>query len=598
MKVFGPDRKKSLDTDKPSTLRRKLLMGCAYLPAAPLLAMLGGCDDSGNSLTDASTTFETAPETVAEAAIPPLKIDLPPFKTTDQVVTPAPLVDPATTVDVTHVPKQQPLAKTTKMNVGIYSLQYNSFTQVSTRKTVKSKTPGAVGFTVTDPKDETKTKIIYYEAIETYLKRALDNRLALVYRAMVTAFAKHSPKEFDVSFFTAPEFYWNVPFGDFLTEVEVQMAANLCLETVTRNVRTLISKFPAEKYGKIVMLPGTIAVLKPNPEARTPSGALAGTKGIVYDASNHLTCTHNLPLNDPEYPRPAYMIWPKRVVSSIDYIDEAHNGDCSVGAALMKNPTNPGIDNFIKTCVLNTNNGLQVNIAYVSSSVAQSFDADGRLLSSKFQNDIVEGLPFGIDICLDYSEASVQKDEYRIAQLDDRDFALNFQVAAGMGLELENYTKTPFIQYAIYNEGLWGSTGATAAWKLIYTKGIGKRLGTMSYEELAPLDADSPDDKIEGIIAVDKTVNSVAPGDANSTGIPSAPTEPVVKGAISIDQTGAFVLPSDADSTGIPQILDKMNAGLVRIWSLDVDTSETASGSLRVASAQSPVRSEEVQFIE
>jgi len=42
----------------------------------------------------------------------------------------------------------------------------------------------------------------------------LDNRFALVYRAMVTAFAKHSPKEFDVSFFTAPEFYWNVPFGD------------------------------------------------------------------------------------------------------------------------------------------------------------------------------------------------------------------------------------------------------------------------------------------------------------------------------------------------------------------------------------------------
>ena len=70
------------------------------------------------------------------------------------------------------------------------------------------------------------------------------------------------------------------------------------------------------------------------------------------------------------------------------------------------------------------------------------------------------------------------------------------------------------------------------------------------------------------------------------------------KGTIAVDETDKFVAPDGADRAGIPKILDKMNPCYVRIWALDVDTSDAASGSLHVSSAQSPVRSEEVQFIE
>ncbi|MDA4629683.1 hypothetical protein NZA98_00890, partial [Escherichia coli] len=95
------------------------------------------------------------------------------------------------------------------MNVGIYNLEYNSFTQISTRSKVTlmgtvvtidnskdpkktitfesadtylkyasdNKIPPAItpdSARTTDPKD--KTKPLVYEGIETYLKRALDNR--------------------------------------------------------------------------------------------------------------------------------------------------------------------------------------------------------------------------------------------------------------------------------------------------------------------------------------------------------------------------------------------------------------------------------------
>jgi hypothetical protein len=594
--IFGTGRTPARDTDQPSPMRRTLLKACAYLPTAPLLAMLGGCDDSSSALIGDTSTFTPGQEQTIEAEITRrLNLRIPPFSTTDPVKLPENKLDTLTTgsVDVTHVPDKAPAPSKPK-KVGIYSLQYNSFTQVSTRKLVPLGTPGSVKMANPDYKppivepnvpvvsdnitslqsifpiapdapvvqdisvivpDATvgqntsppvkqepvpAPEYIAYENIETYLKRALDNRFALLYRAMVMAFDKHPMTKFDVSFVTAPEFYWNVPFGDYLNEAELQVAANLCLDTVTRNVRILISKFPMEKYGPIVLLPGTTAMLKPNPDARRADGALLGADGtIVYNASNHLVCTHNLPLNDKKYPRPAYMIWPKRAVSHIDFIDEANVGGCNVVNQIAPNPLDPEITSYLHQCIISKKNGVTVLVESVSSSLVQSFDSNGNLYSKKFQNDIIDGLPFGIDICLDYGVASVQKDEYRIAQLDKREFKLNFQIAAGMGLDLGNYADTPYIQYAIYNEGYSGDTGETAVWKLHWTKGQGQSLGTMTKEDLSPLDAIF-DDNYE-------------------------------HRALPVDQSQDFAAPKGFDMTGIPNILDEMNPGIVKVWSLDVD---------------------------
>jgi hypothetical protein len=252
------------------------------------------------------------------------------------------------------------------------------------------------------------------------------------------------------------------------------------------------------------------------------------------------------------------MIWPKRVVSSIDYFDEEANRRCKDSIANLKpNPANPDVPNVLKECIINNKNGLTVLIEYVSSSVAESFDTHGKSLSKNFQNNIIEGLPFGVDICLDYSRASLQKDKYRMAQLDEREFKLDFLIAAGMNLNIKNYASTPYIQYAIRNEGYGGlkdKTGELEVWKLHWTKGDGDSLGTMTQDDLAPLDAASASD--------------------------------TKKGEIVVDETDAFVSPA-----GIPNILDGMNPGIVKIWQLDVDQPDDAI----VASNPPPVKQWPIQ---
>jgi hypothetical protein len=146
-----------------------------------------------------------------------------------------------------------------------------------------------------------------------------------------------------------------------------------------------------------------------------------------------------------------------------------------------------------------------------------------------------------------------------MAQLDEREFKLNFQIAAGMGLNLDNYKQTPYIQYAIYNEGYSGQTGETEIWKLKYSKNDNK----ISYDALAPLDGDLPD--------------------------------AAIKGAIAIDRSDKFTPPEDADMTGIPNILDEMNTGIVRVWQLDVDQPDAVIASNPMATKT--VADKSIQFI-
>jgi hypothetical protein len=600
--IFEAGREPARDIDQPSPMRRKILRACAYLPAAPLLAMLGGCDESSPEtflqIKSAATSSDTS--TAMPIAQPTLDLKLPPFNAADEKI--SELLDKLKeadrqkaeleqklkkTTEVTHIPNKLPPAAKPK-KVGIYSLQYNSFTQISTRKLVPLGTCGSAevpnpaykrgglaavpdGISIFQGKSPKAPdapdvqgglsgidnaaacldtsplvkqepvpvpEFIAYENIETYLKRALDNRFALLYRAMVTAFEKRSPKEFDVSFFTAPEFYWNVPFSDFIKGDELHAAADLCQKTVTKNARTLIAKFPASQYGTIVLLPGTIATLKQTKEAVKADGTPVGE--ITYLASNHLTCTHNLPLDDPKYPRPAYMIWPKRMVSSIDF------GYCGIGTPLLPNPAHSEPNRFVSCALTSGGRNIPINIGHVSSSRAQSFDTNGKLLSNRFNNKIVEDLPFGVDICLDYSSASVQSDPVRISQLDEQNFKLDFLISAGMPLQIVNYNKTPFIQYAIHNEGYKGKTGLTEVWKLNWTKGTGNNLGTMGKTDVLPIDFPDQNQNPDSQNAKKRD-----------------------KSAILVDRKATFVAPKGADAKDIPDILDEMNAGIVRIWSLD-----------------------------
>lgn len=80
---------------------------------------------------------------------------------------------------------------------------------------------------------------------------------------------------------------------------------------------------------------GTIAVLKPSVNIFNKDGSDASTdKNPILEATNHLVCVHNLSLND-EHQRPAYMVWPKRTVSWIDFIGDRR---CDRGMNLVIMP--------------------------------------------------------------------------------------------------------------------------------------------------------------------------------------------------------------------------------------------------------------------
>lgn len=531
--------------------RRALLLGCLSWPLASILTGCGG-GSSDLSTADASAVKSPTPSSGGVPSSSGLNVPLAPYApSTAPTTSPAPAATgPA---PVTHVPATSPSqsAGPLTMNVGIYNLEYNSWTQISARKQVPAGTAGAVTYV-----DPTTNKSTTYESITDYLTRALNDRFALLYRGLVAAFAQNPPTAYDVSFFTAPEFYWNVPWSDFLNTAEIEAAAALCLSTVTAHVRTLIALFPACTYGNLVFLPGTIAELTPATDALKPDGTYAGSvNSAVYNATNHVVCVHNLPLNDAKHPRPAYMIWPKRVVSHIDFVDEANNGDCTYNVtSLQKNPSDSNVSNNVESCPLNIAGGLTVDIQFVTPDMAQSFDSNGNLLSTGFDNNIVPGLPFGIDICLDYADASIESDKARIGQLDNSQFKLDFLLACGMSLSSSSYQNCPFVQYAIHNDGM-------------------------------PQSNENPDSStlysdVEKII-YDKTDNMVdlyllPPAGSNSSHTSS-------EGLIPVDESTAFAPPAGTNTTGIPAIPDKMNPANMRVWTLPVDVSDTLASPVDLA---------------
>ncbi|MFX4010468.1 hypothetical protein ACJBYZ_10855, partial [Streptococcus suis] len=88
-------------------------------------------------------------------------------------------------------------------------------------------------------------------------------------------------------------------------------------------------------------------------------------------------------------------IWPKRMVSWIDYKDSTAD-NCKDdetkarddGKLLTTEPTNPDKWVYPLGCTINANTKLEILVAKVSSSLAESFDTSGNLISSKFQNDL------------------------------------------------------------------------------------------------------------------------------------------------------------------------------------------------------------------
>ncbi|RQZ37480.1 hypothetical protein DIE16_18330 [Burkholderia sp. Bp9090] len=255
-----------------------------------------------------------------------------------------------------------------------------------------------------------------------------------------------------VTFVTAPEFYWNVPW-DALNDVdELHAIVDLQLDPVRRAIGAVADRFPVDQYGPIVFLPGTVAMLvKHETAANVPDdGAFVGP----YVSLNFTFATTNFlpPLargeggdgdGDDDGTRRA-AIWPKRHTSWIDYGD-------SVDA--------------LETPLAHTfqlGDGTLVEVLKTSDVSPQSATADappsspyqGPRLSDSFDNRLGEAPPFGIDICLDFLEwREYPGNDVKPPHLDDGALVLDFVLSYGVNPTDDAFDVPDSLQYIAHNDG-------------------------------------------------------------------------------------------------------------------------------------------------
>ncbi|WP_338524024.1 hypothetical protein NUH87_30750 [Pseudomonas batumici] len=104
-----------------------------------------------------------------------------------------------------------------------------------------------------------------------------------------------------------PEFFWNVPWDEVKDEPEIWSLTEFYLTSLSGVVRELVRDLSIDKYGKVVVLAGTVATL----------AWVLNNSDPYYDAINYNLTTSNFKkVGDGE---PEVLLWPKRNVSPIDF---------------------------------------------------------------------------------------------------------------------------------------------------------------------------------------------------------------------------------------------------------------------------------------
>lgn len=258
------------------------------------------------------------------------------------------------------------------------------------------------------------------------LEDQIAGKSALLTKAIATAFynigqnPSGNKTKPDITFVTAPEFYWNIPWSAVRSKADLERSCTFYLENINRTVLALSAQFPEDIYGKIVFIPGSVAVLfeqqgKPN----------------CYEVLNWLLCFTNFSAKG------AIDMWPKRNTSGIDVYFGQRLQDAG--------------KNYYQTWLPN-----KMELIYIAKTTdvsAENYSSSG--VSDVFINDI-DGVPtFAIDICLDFAQASTRSLQ-RAAENRSNDIKLNFLIACGMPAQPDALREISYtsVNYLIRNDGI------------------------------------------------------------------------------------------------------------------------------------------------
>ncbi|UEP31103.1 MULTISPECIES: hypothetical protein [unclassified Burkholderia] len=301
---------------------------------------------------------------------------------------------------------------------------------------------------------DSKPKRAPDEDLEAYAARVQQVALNHLSGALSSAFeaVRRDAQDDDappVTFVTAPEFYWNVRWDALRDVDELHALVDLQLDPVRRAIGAIADRFPVQRYGPIVFLPGTVAMLvKHEAAADVPdNGMLVGpyvSLNFTFATTNFLPpLAHDDGDGDGDAPRRA-AIWPKRHTSWIDYGN-------SVDA-----PGTPLAHTF------RLGDGTLVTVLKTSDVSPQSATAEpppsspyqGPRLSDSFDNRLGDAPPFGIDICLDFLKWRRHPgNDVKPPHLDDVALVLDFVLSYGVNPTDRAFDVPDSLQYIAHNDG-------------------------------------------------------------------------------------------------------------------------------------------------
>ncbi|MCR6477964.1 hypothetical protein NU688_17510 [Variovorax sp. ZS18.2.2] len=289
--------------------------------------------------------------------------------------------------------------------------------------------------TYTQPADQR----LKSEDIKTYTQRALQAKFALLRDALTAGLPKKSAPT-DLCYFVVPEFFWNVNWDAVQKEDDIRVFSATCVVEVQKHVRALIALFPQEQYGKLALLPGTAQVLmkqlvNAGPAPLSDDESVDDEDLPPYEALNYVLVIDNFSKANPDGSRPISM-WPKRNVSGIDFYTYGRTTVMKDGRAYWKVRLGP------------------FNILVLKKSTTTAVTlADGKEIKA-FDNDPLGGVPFGVDVCLDYALAYTEEEYLRMSQIEDTNYIIDFLIACGMTADPSTHKYLPSVQYIVRNDGM------------------------------------------------------------------------------------------------------------------------------------------------
>ena len=238
----------------------------------------------------------------------------------------------------------------------------------------------------------------------THAKERMEFRLSQVI-AELKAVLETDTGNWDHTFVTLPEFFWNTRWSNVLSEDELMQLGDFYMDHVSDYVNRLIDAFPArsgDPSSAITFLAGTCAILyRDDKESeKTPC------HDPVFHAVNWLLCGQNTRSDK------SLTMWPKRYVSTIDFFPQV-NGHAIPGHISAQLP-----------------NGQIIHIG--SSSEVSAESVHGIVITDYFTNTYADDKPFSIDICLDYFTQNGVRPagwEQRVAELRSKHSDIDFLIA-------------------------------------------------------------------------------------------------------------------------------------------------------------------------